>query len=382
MQASDFTNERTGELVPTVDGALAFVPAALPPTNLGLDWALADRLSRAENALGQLEGMASKLVSPYLILNPLLRREAILSNRIEGTFTTAKQLALFEAAGQPESANPDASEVLSYVRAMERGLKLLESLPVCLRLIREVHSTLLKNVRGSDKQPGKFRTVQNAIGATGQTLVEARFVPPPPIHLKDCLSDFERYLNSEPNLPQLVRLALIHYQFEAIHPFLDGNGRVGRLLLPLLLCAQKRLSQPLVYVSGYFEKYRQQYADKMLRVSQAGEWTDWVGFFLDAIAEQSRQALESARRLLELQAEYRSRVQRARASPLAPTLVDRLFQTPAITLPATAKFLEVTHRSATNIVDKLVEFKILEEVTGRARNRIFLAREIVEISES
>ena len=372
----------TGELVATVGGAVAFVPAPLPPPALGSNWELAGRLSKAENALGQLEGMASKLANTYLILPPLLRREAILTNRIEGTFTTARQLALFEAAQQPEAADPDASEVLSYMRAMERGLTLLKSLPVCLRLIRDVHATLLKNVRGSDKQPGEFRTLQNAIGAPGQTFEQARFVPPPPAQMQQCLSDFEEYLHAASDLPPLIRLALVHYQFETIHPFSDGNGRIGRLLLPLLLCEQKRLSEPLVYVSGYFEKHRQQYADKMLRVSQAGEWSEWIGFFLDAIAEQSLAALDGARRILELQSRYRERVQRARGSALAQKLVDQLFQTPAINLPTTAKILGVTHRSATKIMAKLVEFKIVEEVTGHARNRIFLAREIVEVCET
>ena len=381
MNPADFTEKSPGHLVRTVEDAWAFVPAPLPP-ELEADWETASLASRADNALGRLEGTARDLKNPYLLIDPLQRREAIVSSRIEGTITSATQLVLYEADGATAGPTTDETrEVHNYVRALDRGLAQLPNLPVCLRMIREMHEILLTGVRGSDNRPGQFRDRQNAIGVQGQKLAEARFVPPPPgRELDDALAAFEKFLHAESPLPVLVRLALIHYQFETIHPFFDGNGRVGRILIALLLCAQERLSQPLLYMSAYFERHRQAYADHMLRVSQSGAWVPWIRFFLEGIVEQCEDAVGRSTKLAALRAEYRSRL--AKSTGNVHMLVDELCARPAMTIPQVAQKLDVTYRAASLIVDKLVQAGILEEVTGRARSRVYLATEVVKIIES
>jgi Fic family protein len=380
MDPSRFLQTCPGRLVKTVEDALAFVPDPLPPA-LAADWETAAKTSAADNALGRLEGTARGLKNPYLLIGPLQRREAIVSSRIEGTFTTAKQLVLYEVASLASASSSDTREVHNYVRALEHGLQLLPTLPLCLRMIKEMHGILLTDVRGADNRPGEFRDQQNAIGVHGQRIAEARFVPPPPgKELIDALDAFEKFLHAESPLPLLVRLALIHYQFETIHPFLDGNGRVGRILIALLLCAQERLSQPLLYMSAYFERHRDAYVDHMLAVSQRGEWTPWVRFFLQGVAEQCDDAVGRAKRLVDLRDEYRQRLKRASGNVL--TLIDELCARPAIGIPRAAEVLGVTYRAASLIVDKLEKAKILEEVTGRARDRVYVANEIVKVIET
>jgi Fic family protein len=380
LNPAEFLHGHPGRLVRTVEDAWAFVPNPLPPHALAADWETAAKASMADNALGRLEGTARDLKTPYLLIGPLQRREAIVSSRIEGTITTAKQLVLYEAASLPTAANEDTREVLNYVRALQHGLQLLPSLPVCLRMIREMHEILLSEVRGSDHQPGRFRDQQNAIGKQGQKLTEARFVPPPPgRELEDALDAFEKFLHADSPLPVLVRLALIHYQFEASHPFLDGNGRVGRILIALLMCAQERLSQPLLYMSAYFEKNRDEYMNHLLHVSQRGEWRPWIHFFLQGVVEQCDDAVGRAKRLMELRAEYKARLKRA--SGLVHTLIDELCATPAITIPRVAALLDVTYRAASLIVSKLTKAQILEEVTGRSRDRVYVASEVVNVIE-
>lgn len=381
MDPAEFTQESPGRLVRTVEDAWAFVPDPLPPV-VPADWETASLASRADNALGRLEGAARDLKNPYLLIDPLQRREAIVSSRIEGTITTAAQLVLYEAdASAPPAPTDETREVHNYVRALEHGLAQLPKLPVCLRLIREMHAILLTGVRGADNRPGEFRDQQNAIGIQGQSIAHARFVPPPPgPELDGALDAFEKFLHAESPLPLLVRLALIHYQFEAIHPFFDGNGRVGRILVALLLCAQDRLSQPLLYMSAYFERHRREYADHMLRVSQHGAWIPWVHFFLQGIVEQCEDAVTRSTKLAGLRAEYRSRL--AKSSGNVHTLVDELCARPAVTIPQVAKKLRVTYRAASLIVDKLVTARILEEVTGRSRDRVYVATDVVKIIEA
>ena len=341
-------------------------------------------LADAEHALGRLSGTTSRLVNPYLVGQPLLRREAILSSRIEGTVTTPEQLALLEAAGDP--AVPDARiaadtrEVLNYVRAMERGIELLRDLPLCLRLLRETHRVLLDGVRGGTDSPGEFRTVQNWIGQRGRPIGDARFVPPPPADMQSALADFERWMNApRTGLPLLVRLAMVHYQFEVIHPFRDGNGRIGRLLLPLILIASNRLSEPVLYLSDYLERRRQAYVDHLLAVSTDGAWDDWFRFFLEGIADSAARSLSHAEELLRLHADYHGRVRSARSSGLLAALIDALFRVPSITMAQTARLLEITPAAASHNVRRLVELGILSEATGRRRNQVFVAREIIGV---
>lgn len=378
MDPADFTDDAPGELVKTVEGIWAFVPAPLPP-RFDISPATISSLSAADFALGQLRGIGQMLPNAQLLIAPFLRREAILSSRIEGTIASLDQLILFEVEPSGEPQNSDVGEVANYVSAMEYGLKRLEELPVSLRLIRELHEKLLTGVRGQDRRPGEFRQTQNAIGQQGRPVEEARYIPPPVVQMNQALSDFELFLHEPTELPILIQLALVHYQFEAIHPFLDGNGRIGRLLLSLLLCEKGYLTQPILYLSGFLEKHRDQYIDSLLRVSQNGDWIGWVNFFLEGVAEQSKDAVERSRLLLDLRQQYRERAQTARASALPLQLLDELFQIPGLTISMAQGLLGVTYVSAQRSVERLVGLGILEEVTGRQRNRVYLAPEILGI---
>ena len=367
--------------MPVAGVGTAFVPNPMP-TQVALGSGAVRLLSEADYALGRLAGSAGRLVNPYLIGQPLLRREAILSSRIEGTFTTPEQLVLLEAgvpaSGQDPRVTADTLEVLNYVRAMERGLELLRSIPVSLRLVKEIHAVLLTGVRGGQDRPGQFRTEQNYIGSRHAPIAEARFVPPPAPEMIEALDSWERGLHVDPDrLPLLVRLAIAHYQFEAIHPFRDGNGRVGRLLIPLLLCAHERLSAPLLYMSAFFERHRQEYVDLLLRVSTRGAWEDWIAFFLRGVAECASEGQTLTDGLLALRERYHAAVRAARSSGLLATLIDDLFRIPTITIGRAAALLGVTHASASANLRKLQALNVVVEVTGRTRDQVFVAREIL-----
>ena len=381
MQPTDFTGNAPGKLLQISEDYYAFAPDPLPH-QLDLDLKTITLLSEAERAVGELVGTGKRLPNPHLLIGPFLRREAILSSRIEGTYATIQELLLFEVEKPTSSNTPDVREVANYMKAMVEGLKRLKELPVCLRLIKELHETLLQGVRGEDYRPGEFRTGQNFIGQLGQNVEVARFVPPPVPEMTVALNELEIYLSKPNALPLLVQLALIHYQFETIHPFLDGNGRIGRLLIALLLCERGCLPEPLLYLSGYFERNRVAYMDHLLRVSQRGEWLAWVKFFLRGVAEQSADAIKRANKLCYLWDSYRDKMQSARASALSLKLVDALFAWPVISVKLAHERLGVTHRSAQKNVEKLVAQGILREATGRQRNRVYLAPQIIEIIES
>ena len=381
MQLADFTEDKVGKVLRVPQGYLAFVPNPLPPP-LELTWHLAKVNSEADRALSELAGVARTLPNPHLLINPFIRREAVLSSRIEGTQASLSDLLFFEASGEARHRPPDVREVFNYVKALEYGLECLNTLPVSLRLIREMHRLLMEGVRGEEMTRGEFRQRQNWIGPPGCTLMEATFVPPPVAEMHEALDQFEKYLHARSDLPPLIRLALVHYQFEAIHPFLDGNGRIGRLMLTLLLCAEGFLPQPLLYLSAYFERRRQEYYDLLSAVSRTGAWGGWVNFFLEGVAEQSRDAIRRSSRLLDLWKSYRKTLQGVRASSLALQLVDGLFSFPATTIAKAAKRLDVTYPSAQLNVGKLVEHGILREGTGRRRNRVFIAREILRIIDA
>jgi len=364
MNPEQFINSSSGRVIQVGQGEIAywsFVPNPLPP-QLDFDSALIRLLSDADRALGELAGLGRALPNPHLLINPFIRREAVLSSRIEGTQADLADLYAFEA-GQFElpgfkSTPPpaDAREVLNYVRALEAGLKRLSELPVSLRLIREAHAQLMEGVRGNQAAPGEFRRTQNWIGAPGCTLNDATYVPPTVDEMQIALDALEKYLHSEAALPPLVRLALIHYQFEAIHPFIDGNGRIGRLLISLLLVHWNLLPLPLLYLSAFFEKHRQDYYDLLMAVSARGAWREWVSFFLRGVAEQARDAVVRAKRLQDLQSEWRHRLVQARASGLAFSLVDALFDSPVMTIPQAQRQLDVKqYHSARRHVRQLVK---------------------------
>ncbi len=361
-------------------GYWAYVPSALPPA---IDWSkpVVTLLSAADRALGQLSGLGQNLPNPHLLIGPFMRLEAVLSSRIEGTQASLSDLLYFEAVPDAEPRVGDVREVSNYVRALEHGLARQKTLPMSLRLIREMHAILLGGVRGQERTPGEFRRTQNWIGPPGCTLNDATFVPPPPQELMESLGALERYLHAKSDLPPLVRLALVHYQFEAIHPFLDGNGRIGRLLITLLLCLEGILPGPLLYLSAYFEKHRDDYYAGLLGVSCEGTWSRWIEFFLRGVAEQSMDAVQRATRLMALRENYRSRLGKTRSSAYPLRLAEELFAYPAVSVPQVGRLLGITHRAAQLNVNKLVGAGILREVTGRKRNRIYVADEIVSAIE-
>ncbi len=360
----------------------AFVPHPLPPK---LDWnpQLVAALSEADRALGELSGFLGRsLLNPHLLIIPFVRREAVLSSRIEGTQASLSDLYAYE--GQLPSVGPasDVREVHNYVRALEHGLEALQALPVSGRLMLEIHARLMEGVRGEHQTPGEFRRSQNWIGPPGVSLNDATFVPPPVPQMNQALGELEKFLHAPSRLPSLVRLGLIHYQFETIHPFLDGNGRIGRLLITLLLCAWDLLPEPLLYLSAYFEAHRQTYYDLLLAVSQRGSWEDWLDFFLRGIATQSQDAVARARRLQDLRESYRLQFQTARgAAARLLQAVDVLFASPVITARQMEAQLDVEFKAAQRYLKKLEEAGLVREITGKARNRVYRADEILRAME-
>ena len=377
MRASDFRKNSPGRLLRTVGGQYAFVPDGLPP-KIAWRGELVSAVSAADRALGRLAGLGQDMPNPHLLIRPFLRREAVLSSQIEGTQASMPQLLLFEVNENVEKDVPDVREVSNYVRAMEYGLARQKVLPLSLRLIREMHRMLLQGVRGQDRAPGVFRTSQVHIGSPGAPIEQARFIPPPPgPEMRRALSALEKYLHAPSDLPPVVRLALVHYQFEAIHPFVDGNGRVGRLLISLMLCLEGVLPMPLLYLSAYFQRTREEYYDQLLRVSQRGAWNNWVVYFARGVAMEGMDAVDRARRLKDLQAEYIEKVRTVRASALLTRLVEELFNQPVVTMSRVAKLLDVTPNTAQKHINRLVAHGILREVTGQKRNRIFVAEGII-----
>ncbi len=378
LRPHEFAADAPGQVVRDPKGYWTYEPAPLPP-RLTFDGSLVTTLSQADRALGELAGVGSMLPNPHLLIGPFLRREAVLSSRIEGTVTRLEQLLLFEV--RPDDGDPsgDVGEVASYVRALEFGLARLAELPVSLRLMKEIHLRLMEGVRGESKRPGHFRAIQVMIGRPGQSLEDARFVPPAPAAVQNHLRALESFIHAPNDLPILVQLALIHYQFEAIHPFMDGNGRIGRLLITLLLCERGCLPQPLLYLSAYLERHSDAYRDHLLRVSQGGGWIDWIRFFADGVAEQAIDSVHRARRLLALQKQYRDRLQAKSNSSLVLRLVDELFASPVLTIARAMELLGVTFRSAQQNVDKLLKAGILREVTGKQRNRVYIAQGIMNL---
>jgi Fic family protein len=379
MDPQNFRESSAGRLL-RVPGKeyWAFYPAPLPPA---LEWtpALVATLSDAASVLGELKGLGHSLANPHLLIAPFIRREAVLSSRIEGTQASLSDLYTYEAAQLRMFDRPaDVREVHNYVRALEYGLERLETFPLSLRLIRELHERLMTGVRGEHQTPGEFRRSQNWIGTPGGLLKDATFVPPPPEAMRGALHDLEHYLHAEATLPPLIRLGLIHYQFETIHPFLDGNGRVGRLLIVLLLCKWEMLSQPLLYLSAYFHRNRDAYYEHLLAVSQEGAWEAWLRFFLRGVSIQAQDAILRSRRLLDLREDYHKQFQNERAAARLLQVIDILFARPLITINDIASALDVSHQSATRYVNTLEKENILREITDQARNRIYQADAVLE----
>lgn len=380
MQTSDFAKDRRQHLIQVQEGAWAFVPAPLPNGEV-LGPALWLKNSEADRAIGRLAGLGEQVRNPHLLIRPFIQREAVESSQIEGTQAEQRDLVLFEI-DPDEPTVFDVQEVRNYVKALDYGLKRIDNLPIAQRLIREMHRELMTGVRGGEKSPGSFRRIQNWIGPPGCTIASATYVPPPVPDMKRCLGDLESFIHRPPDdLPPLVRMAMVHYQFEAIHPFIDGNGRVGRLLLTLLLCVEGVLSQPLLYLSAYFNRHRQDYYAHLLRVSTHGDWQGWISFFLQGVIEQANESIDSARQLLALHQQLTEQLVGEGQPATVLQLLDKLFELPATTGLAAAEMLNVTPKTAYRTIERLVEANLLTEVTGKKRGKRYLALPIIEAIE-
>ena len=376
MDTSLYKNSPSGKLVRAIGEYWAFVPNPLPPK---LDWDddLVAILSKADLAVGTLSGLGENLPNPHLLIYPFIRKEAVLSSRIEGTQSSLSDLLIFEAT-QVEKWG-DVKEIQNYVRAMEYGLNRLNELPLILRFIRELHGVLMEGVRGEHANPGEFRQSQNWIGSPGATLDEATFVPPPVPEMQECLNQLERFLHTKTRLPPLVEAALVHYQFETIHPFLDGNGRIGRLLVTLLLCQRNVLTKPLLYLSAFFEKHRQEYYELLFKVSSTGAWREWIEFFLKAVTEQSADAVTRSRRLQVLLRSYTQLARDKHMPPTAVRLVEFILMKPVINARTAQEFLKVTYPAAQKAISLLEEAGVLTEITGRKRDKAYAANDILRV---
>jgi len=382
MNPNDFHSREAGQVILTPKGYYAFLPAPLPPN---LDWSslLVTALSEAERNLSRLATLAGAFPFPRLLVQPFMRREAVLSSRIEGTRATLAELYTYESAQlsflEPDS---DVREVHNYVKALDYGLERLKTLPISIRLIRELHEKLIQGVRDGNLTPGEFRRTQNWIGPAGSTIMTATFVPPPVDEMNQALSDLEKFIHESTDIPALACAAMIHYQFEAIHPFLDGNGRVGRLLMALLLAEWNILSQPLLNLSVYFERYRQEYYDHLLTVSQRGNWEAWLRFFLRGVSAQSRDSLARMERLGAIRSKYQPLAEAEKNSERMASVVDFLFGRPIFTAKQLAEGLEMPFKTSRQYIEKLVKADILREVTGYARNQIYRADEVFNAIDS
>lgn len=369
-------------IVSREDSVHAFAPDPLPPKMM-LDPALISAVASATGALGELRGVGRNIPNPNIFIGPFMRREAVLSSRIEGTQADLEDVYAYEAgqlsipASKSARRTDDAQEVFNYVRALNYGLQRVDTLPISLRLIRELHGILMEGVRGQASAPGEFRRSLNWIGSPDCELKDARFVPPPPHEMHKALNDFETYLHATDEYPPLMRLAFAHYQFETIHPFLDGNGRVGRLLVSLLLLEWELLPLPLLYLSEFFDKHKEDYVDLLFAVSTQGAWREWVMFFLQGVEEQSQSAIKKARDLQDLQAGWRDMLQqRERVPGWMLGLLDHLFERPILDAEEVQKKFDVSPPTARGALKRLEDLGILQEITGGKRNRMYAAEEI------
>ncbi len=385
MDPAAFSDLSPGRLVPTIQGQRAFAPDPLPPS-IQVSPRLATALENATLGVGELSGIAGFIQNIELISRPLITREAIYSSRIEGTYASAEELALVGVGSPQVPRHSDTWEVWSYLDAISIGTRRIATEEVGLDLVRDLHRRLFGDLfsRGRLATPGEFRTIQNYIGASSSTPIsQARYVPPPPAEMASALEALESYIRHDSGLPALIRLALIHYQFEAIHPFIDGNGRVGRMLVTLQLAKWGIVRQPILHLSTYFERERDKYISLLLKVSTHGAWDEWIEFFLTGIGEQARQAARRIHRLWKLREEYMDRVRVPQASALLPGLIDSLFERQMLTIPEAAKQLGITYPAARANVSRLVTTGILREGpnVGPHNAKVFVADEIMRMAD-
>jgi len=380
---------RAGQTVAQATGYLAYVPAPLPPDPPTiLDAEAVALLSEAQHELGRLSGVATLLPNPDLFVGMYVRKEALLSSQIEGIDSTLDEVIRFEEGDKPAEGKRllDTEEIVNYVRALNYGIKRLRGLPLSLRLIREIHVELLKGVRGDGKSPGEFRRTQNWIGPPGATLTTATFVPPPVPDMHQALDNLEKFLHERrqradrAHYPVIVECALIHAQFETIHPFLDGNGRLGRLLIALLLHERELLTQPLLYISLYLRANRLEYYDRLTAVRKNGDWEGWVRFFLKGIAQTSHEAVETARKIISFREEALKTASSMGANEMR--LVEFLFSHPLTDIQSAQRKLDVSYNTAAGAIGKLESAGLLKETTGAKRNRTYRFYPFLDIVEA
>ncbi len=356
---------------------LAFVPKSLPP-KLEYDPEIVLALSKADSTLSKLSGAGLLLPNPNLLIVPYLKKEALSSSRIEGTRISLSDYFLSEAKGI-EKEDIEATEVGNYLKSMNYALKKIEKEPITKDLIKDMHKILMKGVRGDELLPGNFRPVQNWIGPKNTKIKDATFVPPPQDEVEELIDDLIDYLNRYPDTPLLIKCALMHYQFETIHPFCDGNGRIGRSLITLYLCKKNKISKPLLYTSDYFEKHRREYYDILLNTNKTGKFGDWIKFFLEAIKVQSEDALERTIKIQRLRERYQEKTKNHKQAINLLSVVDLLFMNPFIRINQISDQLNITYPTAKKAVHNLIKLNILKPVGQRERNKLFVAHEILEI---
>lgn len=366
-------SSRAGRYVPQPTGYRSFTPAGLPPVppiDMGELWEI---LSTADRALGRLDGAAQGLPNPDLFVYMYVRKEAVLSSQIEGTQASLIDVLEFEADGLQQGKAQDVGEVINYIGAMNYGLERLNELPLSLRLIREIHANLLQGVRGGERTPGEFRRTQNWIGSMGSTLATATYVPPAPPDMLIALDNLERFIHAESTIPFLVKVGLVHAQFETIHPFLDCNRRTGRLLITFLLCQQKFLSQPLLYLSYYFKRHRMEYYDRLQSVRDSGDWEGWLKFFLKGVHDVANEATDTARQIVNLREEHRLALpaQLGSSALNGLRLLESLYANPIIEVNTAAKKLGLSFAYTNTLIKQMTDVGLLSEITGHRRNRKF-----------
>ncbi len=361
MATPDYNNARhgrAGRYVNQSAGYRAFYPSPLPPDpSVKVEGALQTLLSQADRALGRLDGSITTLPNPDLFVMMYVRKEAVLSSQIEGTQSSLQDLLAAEAKVLSDTTPRDVNEVINYVRAMNHGLARLKDLPVSVRLIREIHAILLEKVRGHHATPGELRRSQNWIGPSGCTLAEATFVPPPPNIVPEALGQWEKFLHSDDELPILIKIGLSHAQFETIHPFLDGNGRLGRLLITFLLTERGVLQKPVLYLSHYFKRYRQAYYDHLQNVRDNGDWESWLAFFLRGVAEVSNEAAQTARKILQLRESHRLAItdRLGRAAGNGHKVLEHLYKHPVIPVTDVRTITHTTYAAANQLIQDPAE---------------------------
>lgn len=382
MSMNHDNKARAGRYIKQSTGYRAFIPSPLPPEpSVRIGGEMQALLSRADRALGRLDGSIQTLPHPDLFVAMYVRKEAVLSSQIEGTQSSLRDVLAAEAKIFSRNRPSDVQEVVNYVGAMNYGLERLRELPISVRLIREIHEQLMQGVRGQHASPGELRSSQNWIGPGGATLAEATFVPPPPHIVPEGLGNIETFLHEDAHLPLLVKIGLVHAQFETIHPFLDGNGRVGRLLITFLLCEKEVLLKPVLYLSYYLKNHRQEYYERLQAVRDKGDWEGWIMFFLQGVLEVSEEATETARDILLLRERHREAV----AANLGHTagnghrVLEHLYRNPIVSVTNVRELIDASYQAANQLVKRLSDLGILVEMTGQKRNRRFIYQDYIAL---